>query len=122
MNADHAAALRSSIVEHERLIGARRYAEAITQDDRFHQAIAMIAGLPRLWRMVEIAKGPIDRCRLTMLPREGRRRRRSTSIAPFWPRSKAAILNAPRPPWVSISIALMPARRCFWTACRSTAS
>jgi GntR family transcriptional regulator, rspAB operon transcriptional repressor len=71
MTTAHAAALQTLIDQHARLIEGRRYAEAIRQDDLFHQSIAMISELPRLWRMVEIAKGPIDRCRHMMLPRAG---------------------------------------------------
>jgi DNA-binding GntR family transcriptional regulator len=56
---------------HAAAIERRAYADAIMQDDAFHQTIAEISGFPMLWRAIEISKAQLDRCRHAMIPRAG---------------------------------------------------
>jgi DNA-binding GntR family transcriptional regulator len=56
---------------HAAAIERGQFVEAIRRDDAFHRGIAEVAGLPALWRAVEISKGQLDRCRHATLPREG---------------------------------------------------
>ena len=71
MNETHAEALNDLLHQHARAIERRRYAEAISTDDRFHRYVADISNLDRLWRAIEISKAQLDRCRHVMLPRQG---------------------------------------------------
>jgi DNA-binding GntR family transcriptional regulator len=56
---------------HGATIERHDYAEAILLDDAFHRAVSDISGLAMLWRVIEISKAQLDRCRHLMLPREG---------------------------------------------------
>ena len=71
MAQDHADRLAGLLIQHARAIERRNYVEAIRCDDRFHEYITSISGLPRLWAMIEKCKAPLDRCRHMMLPRAG---------------------------------------------------
>jgi GntR family transcriptional regulator, rspAB operon transcriptional repressor len=71
MNASHAETLRDILRLHERTLGQRKFVAAISVDDSFHRAIAMIAGMPRLWHMIDISKAHLDRCRHMLVPRAG---------------------------------------------------
>jgi GntR family transcriptional regulator, rspAB operon transcriptional repressor len=71
MNETHAETLHEIQILHERAIEQQKFIKAITIDDSFHRAIAMIADLPRLWHMIEISKAHLDRCRHMLLPRAG---------------------------------------------------
>ncbi|MGP1396018.1 MAG: GntR family transcriptional regulator [Inquilinaceae bacterium] len=56
---------------HERAIAQERYIDAIGFDDEFHHMIARIAGLPMLWRAIDVSKAQLDRCRYLTLPQAG---------------------------------------------------
>lgn len=63
--------LEDILMLHARAIERKNYVEAIEDDDLFHRTIAEISGLKRLWRMIEISKAQLDRCRHLMVPRAG---------------------------------------------------
>jgi GntR family transcriptional regulator, rspAB operon transcriptional repressor len=71
MTEAHADALSDILLQHARAIERRHYTDAIERDDAFHRAIAEISDLSRLWRVVEVSKAQLDRCRHLMLPRPG---------------------------------------------------
>jgi GntR family transcriptional regulator, rspAB operon transcriptional repressor len=71
MTQDHHDRLSDILHAHERAIERRQFVEAIRADDAFHEQIAMISNLPRLWQAIEISKAQIDRCRHIMVPRSG---------------------------------------------------
>ena len=71
MSQEHTDRLADILMQHSRAIERRHYVEAIAHDDAFHRYITEISGLPRLWRMIEISKAQLDRCRHLMLPRAG---------------------------------------------------
>ncbi len=71
MTDSRTAALDDILSQHERAIEQRKYVQAVALDDDFHKQIAQIAGLPRLWHMIEISKAHLDRCRHMLLPRAG---------------------------------------------------
>jgi DNA-binding GntR family transcriptional regulator len=56
---------------HAHAIQRRRYIDAITRDDAFHQYISEISDLPHLWQAIEISKAQLDRCRFLTVPRPG---------------------------------------------------
>lgn len=56
---------------HEMAVARARYDEAIARDDDFHRAIAEVNGFSMLWRVVDISKAQMDRCRLMALPDTG---------------------------------------------------
>jgi DNA-binding GntR family transcriptional regulator len=68
---DHAA-LAAIIARQEACAAADARAAFHRADEQFHEAIAAIAGHPGLWRMAEMAKTQIDRCRRLTLPVPGR--------------------------------------------------
>jgi len=69
--AAHAAQLKRILRDHEAALSDNNSVRAISIDDNFHRTIAEIAGLPRLWTMIEISKAHLDRCRHIMLSRRG---------------------------------------------------
>lgn len=56
---------------HETAVRRARYDEAIARDDDLHRAIAEVNGLSMLWKVVDITKAQMDRCRLNSLPDPG---------------------------------------------------
>ncbi len=67
----HLESLRQNLKHHADAIEQKSYVSAVQIDDDFHRRIAEIAGLPRLWHMIEISKAHLDRCRHMLLPRTG---------------------------------------------------
>ena len=57
--------------QHTRSIERKRFVEAIGLDDDMHRTIAELSGLPRLWRLIDISKAPLDRTRYLHVPRPG---------------------------------------------------
>lgn len=68
---EHTDRLSDILHVHQRAIERRQFVEAIKADDAFHEHIAMISDLPRLWKAIEISKAQIDRCRHMAIPRAG---------------------------------------------------
>lgn len=56
---------------HETAVRRARYDEAIARDDELHRSIAEVNGLHMLWKVVDITKAQMDRCRLLTLPDPG---------------------------------------------------
>lgn len=56
---------------HETAVKRARFDEAIARDDDLHRAIAEVNGLHMLWKVVDITKAQMDRCRLLCLPDPG---------------------------------------------------
>jgi DNA-binding GntR family transcriptional regulator len=56
---------------HETAVRRARYDEAIARDDALHRAIAEVNGLHKLWKVVDVTKAQMDRCRLLSLPDPG---------------------------------------------------
>ena len=56
---------------HETAVRRARYDEAIARDDDLHRAIAEVNGLSMLWKVVDVTKAQMDRCRLNSLPDPG---------------------------------------------------
>ena len=56
---------------HETAVKRARYDEAIARDDDLHRSIAEVNGLHMLWKVVDITKAQMDRCRLLTLPDPG---------------------------------------------------
>ena len=56
---------------HETAVRRARYDLAIARDDDLHRAIAGVNGLHMLWKVVDITKAQMDRCRLQSLPDPG---------------------------------------------------
>lgn len=48
-----------------------RFEEAIDHDDTFHRLIAEVNGYAMLWKVVDMTKAQMDRCRLLALPSPG---------------------------------------------------
>ncbi len=67
----HVQAMRSIIAEHRLCLKQKRYADAIARDDEFHRSISEIVGMPMLWRVVEMSKAQMDRCRHLLVPGPG---------------------------------------------------
>lgn len=63
--------LEDIIDDHEIALERGRFDEAIARDDDFHRYIAEVNGLKMLWKVVDITKAQMDRCRLLMLPSPG---------------------------------------------------
>ena len=62
----------SDIIDaHETALTRSRFDEAIARDDDFHRGIAEVNGLAMLWKVVDISKAQMDRCRLMSLPSPG---------------------------------------------------
>ena len=71
MTKSHALKLEDIHRQHTRSIDRKRFVEAIGIDDSLHRTISEISGLPRLWRLIDISKAPLDRTRYLHLPRPG---------------------------------------------------
>lgn len=71
MTPGHSNRLEDIHLLHALAIERRRYAEAIGFDDDFHRTIAEISDLPGLWRVVDISKAQLDRCRHLTIPKPG---------------------------------------------------
>lgn len=56
---------------HETAVRRERYDEAIDRDDDLHRTIAEANGLNMLWKVVDITKAQMDRCRLQSMPDPG---------------------------------------------------
>lgn len=56
---------------HETAVKRQRYDEAIARDDDLHRTIAEVNGLNMLWKVVDVTKAQMDRCRLQSLPDPG---------------------------------------------------
>jgi GntR family transcriptional regulator, rspAB operon transcriptional repressor len=56
---------------HQTAVRRARYDEAIARDDDLHRAIAEVNGLGMLWKVVDVTKAQMDRCRLQSLPDPG---------------------------------------------------
>lgn len=56
---------------HELAVRRARYDEAIARDDDLHRSIAEVNGLHMLWKVVDVTKAQMDRCRLLSLPDPG---------------------------------------------------
>ncbi len=63
--------LEDILVAHELALSRERFDEAIARDDDFHRFIAEANDLSMLWRVVDISKAQMDRCRLMSLPYAG---------------------------------------------------
>lgn len=63
--------LESIIDAQDLAVRRARFDEAIARDDDFHRAIAEVNGLSMLWKVVDISKAQMDRCRLLTLPSPG---------------------------------------------------
>jgi DNA-binding GntR family transcriptional regulator len=66
------AELRRIIARQKAMAGIRDEEGFHAADEAFHEAIAVIAGYPTLWRLAQQAKTQIDRVRRLTLPVEGR--------------------------------------------------
>lgn len=64
-------ALEDVIFAHEIALKRSRYDEALERDDDFHRLIAEINDLDMVWKVVDISKAQMDRCRLMTLPSPG---------------------------------------------------
>jgi GntR family transcriptional regulator, rspAB operon transcriptional repressor len=67
----HIEQLSDILHSHKRALDRCQFVEAIKADDTFHEHIAMISNLTRLWKAIDISKAQIDRCRHMMMPRAG---------------------------------------------------
>lgn len=63
--------LRDLIELHERSVRRSKFEDAIDHDDTFHRSIADINGYSMLWKVVDMSKAQMDRCRLLALPSPG---------------------------------------------------
>lgn len=63
--------LEDIIDAHETSLKRARFDEAIARDDDFHRYIAEVNDLTMLWKVVDISKAQMDRCRLLSLPSPG---------------------------------------------------
>ena len=63
--------LESIIDAQESAVRRARFDVAIARDDDFHRYIAEVNGLTMLWKVVDISKAQMDRCRLLSLPSPG---------------------------------------------------
>lgn len=59
------------ISAHEIAFKRERYDEAIARDDDFHREIANVSDLDMVWKVIDISKAQMDRCRLLSLPSPG---------------------------------------------------
>ncbi|MFC0243997.1 GntR family transcriptional regulator [Falsochrobactrum ovis] len=67
----HLQDLEDIINDHETALKRCRFDEAIARDDDFHRYIAEVNDLSMLWKVVDISKAQMDRCRLLSLPSPG---------------------------------------------------
>ncbi|UDL92593.1 GntR family transcriptional regulator [Mesorhizobium sp. PAMC28654] len=67
----HIQDLEDIINAHETAVKRGRFDEAIARDDDFHRYIAEVNGLAMLWKVVDVSKAQMDRCRLLSLPSPG---------------------------------------------------
>ncbi|WP_226781343.1 GntR family transcriptional regulator [Oceaniglobus trochenteri] len=63
--------LEDIVHAHEVAFNRARFDEAILRDDDFHRYIAEVNDLAMLWKVVDVSKAQMDRCRLLTLPSEG---------------------------------------------------
>lgn len=71
ISADGVQRLRDIIDLHALSVKRSRFEDAIDHDDAFHRVIAEVNGYSMLWRVVDITKAQMDRCRLLSLPSPG---------------------------------------------------
>ena len=71
ITADEVQRLRDIIDLHALAVKRSRFEDAIDHDDAFHRVIAEVNGYSMLWRVVDITKAQMDRCRLLSLPSPG---------------------------------------------------
>jgi len=71
ISADAVQRLRDIIDLHALSVKRGRFEDAIDHDDAFHRVIAEVNGYSMLWRVVDITKAQMDRCRLLSLPSPG---------------------------------------------------
>lgn len=63
--------LEDCVAAQERAISRSRFDQAIRQDDTFHRGIAEVNRLDMVWKVIDISKAQMDRCRLLSLPSPG---------------------------------------------------
>ncbi|SLN17973.1 GntR family transcriptional regulator [Roseisalinus antarcticus] len=63
--------LEDIIHAQEVAVTRERFDEAIARDDDFHRGIAEVNGLDMVWKVVDVSKAQMDRCRLLSLPSPG---------------------------------------------------
>lgn len=63
--------LEDIVDAHEVALRRDRFDDAIARDDDFHRYIAEMNGLTTLWKVVDMSKAQMDRCRLLALPLPG---------------------------------------------------
>jgi DNA-binding GntR family transcriptional regulator len=68
---DQVQRLNDNIDIHALSLRRARFEEAIDHDDTFHRLIAEVNGYGMLWRVVDMSKAQMDRCRLLSLPSPG---------------------------------------------------
>lgn len=68
---DQVQRLRDIIDLHALSLKRSRFEDAIDHDDNFHRTIAEVNGYIMLWRVVDMSKAQMDRCRLLSLPSPG---------------------------------------------------
>jgi DNA-binding GntR family transcriptional regulator len=56
---------------HAQLIERKKFSNALKVDDEFHKYITTISGLHRFWKMIDVSKAQLDRCRHIMLSKVG---------------------------------------------------
>lgn len=67
----HLQDLEDIINAHESALKRDRFDNAIARDDDFHRYITDVNGLSMLWKVIDITKAQMDRCRLLSLPSPG---------------------------------------------------
>lgn len=68
---DQVQRLNDNIDIHALSLRRARFEDAIDHDDTFHRLIAEVNGYRMLWRVVDMSKAQMDRCRLLSLPSPG---------------------------------------------------
>lgn len=68
---DQVQRLNDNIDIHALALKRARFEEAIDHDDTFHRLIAEVNGFGMLWKVVDMSKAQMDRCRLLSLPSPG---------------------------------------------------
>lgn len=68
---DQVQRLQDNIDVHALAVKRARFEEAIDHDDTFHRLITEVNGYRMLWRVVDMSKAQMDRCRLLSLPSPG---------------------------------------------------
>ena len=63
--------LEDCIAAQELAISRSRFDTAIRQDDAFHRGIAEANRLDMVWKVIDISKAQMDRCRMLSLPSPG---------------------------------------------------